>query len=149
MLINSPLAQRQLLLPCIFHQISLYLKAGVEPVTSSSRNEYISQVVALLEESKGEKYTSKQLAELFHVSRNKLEADFKRATGQTVYSFRTQLQLQCARVLLITTEKPLVDIANACGFTDQSHLIRSFRKRYGVTPGTFRDQYNKSTKWLK
>lgn len=148
-LINSPLPQRQLLLPCIFHQITMYLKAGTEPIVSSSRYEYISQVLDLLENSRGEKMTSKQLAARFHVSRNKLEADFKEATGQTIYTFRTQLQLQSARVLLITTDQSLVEIANACGYTDESHLIRSFRKKYGVTPGVFRTQHKQNPRWLK
>lgn len=148
-LIDSPLPQRQLLFPCIFHQISLYLKNGAEPIVSSSRHGYISQVLALLEDSCSEKLTSRQLAEHFHVSRNKLESDFKQATGQTIYRFRMQLQLQSARVLLATTDQSLVDVANACGFTDESHLIRSFRKRFGVTPGTFRKQYKEKPRWLQ
>ena len=147
-LVDSPLPQRQLILPCIFHQIGLYLKGGTEPIVSSSRHEYISQVVALLEDARGEKITSKQLAERFHVSRNKLEADFKQATGQTIYNFRTQLQLQTARVLLVTTNQSLVEIANTCGFTDESHLIRSFRKKYGVTPGIFRKKHKQNPRWL-
>lgn len=148
-LIDSPLPQRQLLFPCIFHQITLYLKAGTEPIVSSDRHIYISQVITFLEESIGEKMTSKQLAEQFHVSRNKLEADFKQATGQTIYAFRMQLQLQAARVLLATTNQSLVTIANTCGFTDQSHLIRCFRKRFGVTPGIFRESYKKKPRWLE
>lgn len=148
-LIDGPLPQRQLMFPCIFHQISLYLKNGAVPIVSSIRHGYISQVLSILEESCGEKMTSKQLAERFHVSRNKLESDFKQATGQTIYSFRMQLHLQSARALLVTTDQSLVDIANACGFTDESHLIRSFRKRFGVTPGTFRKQHKQKPRWLK
>ena len=148
-LIDSPLPQRQLLFPCIFQQITMYLKAGAEPIVSSDRHIYISQVITFLEESTGEKMTSKQIAERFHVSRNKLEADFKQATGQTIYAFRMQLQLQSARVLLATTNQSLVTIANTCGFTDQSHLIRSFRKKFGVTPGTFRERYKKKPRWLE
>lgn len=148
-LLDSPLVERQHLLPCIFHQITLHLKNGAVPIVSSSRHEYIFQVLSLLENSKGEKMTSKQLAERFHVSRNKLEADFKRATGQTIYTFRMQLQLNSARVMLATTSQSLVEIANACGFTDESHLIRSFRKRYGVTPGTFRKQFRQNPRWIE
>lgn len=149
MLINSPLQQRQLILPCIFHQITLYLKAVPEPIVSSDRHVYISQVLSFLEASKGAKITSKQLAEQFHVSRNKLEADFKQATGQTVYTFRLQLQLHHARMLLATTTQALTEIASICGFTDQSHLIRSFRKRYGMTPGEFREQRKQNTRYTK
>ena len=148
-LVEGPLPQRQLMFPCIFHQITLYLKNGAEPIISYSRHGYISQVLTLLENSCGEKLTSKQLAERFHVSRNKLEADFKQATGQTIYNFRMQLQLQSARALLATTNQSLVEVANACGFTDESHLIRSFRKHFGVTPGTFRKQHKEKPRWLQ
>jgi len=148
-LINSPLRQRQLMFPCIFHQISLYLKAGSEPVVSYSRFAYITQVLALLGDPNTEKLTSQQVATRFHVSRNKLESDFKRATGQTLYSFRLQRQLQNSRLLLANTNKSLVEIANACGFTDESHLIRAFRKQYDMTPGVFRKQHKQNPRWLK
>lgn len=147
LLMDSPLTQRQLMLPCIFHQLTLHLKTGAVPIVSSSRHGYISQVLSLLENAGGEKMTSKQLAARFHVNRNKLEADFKQATGQTVYAFRTQLQLQSARVLLATTGQSLSEIASTCGFTDKSHLIRSFQKKFGVTPGVFRKQFRQNPRW--
>ena len=145
----SSLPQRQLLLPCIFRQITQYLKAGAEPICSSSRYGYIFQVLSILEHLDSEKVTSKDLAERFHVSKNKLEADFKRATGQTVHSFRMQIQLQSARMMLASTKKSQAEIAIACGFTDESHLIRSFRDNYNITPGTFRKQYKHDPRWSK
>ena len=148
-LISSPLPQRQLLLPCIFHQVTQYLKNGAETICSSSRYSYIFQVVAYLENSGNEKLTSKELAERFHVSKNKLEADFKQATGQTIHTFRMQIQLQSAKFMLINTKQSLAQIAVACGFTDESHLIRAFRKEYGITPGTFRKEHKNDPRWTK
>ena len=148
-MMGSSLPQRQLLLPCIFRQITQYLKVGAEPICSSSRYGYIFQVLSFLERSICEKVTSKDLAEQFHVSKNKLEADFKRATGQTIHTFRMQIQLQSARMMLASTKKSQAEIAIACGFTDESHLIRSFRDNYGITPGTFRKQYKQNPRWSK
>lgn len=37
------------------------------------------------------------------------------------------------------SEKSLADLANAYGFSDQSHLNRSFRRLWGTTPGAVRE----------
>ena len=148
-LVESPLPQRQLLLPCIFHQVTQYLNNGATPICCSSHYNYVFQVLSLLERSGCEKTTSRDLAKRFHVSKNKLEADFKKATGYTIHAFRMRIQLQTARVMLASTSQSLVQVATACGFTDESHLIRSFRKEYGMTPGAFRKTHKKDPRWTK
>ena len=148
-LVTGPLPQRQLLLPCIFHQITQHLNNGATPIFSSSRYSYIYQVLSLLESSGNERITSKELAERFHVSKHKLESDFKKATGHTIHTFRMRIQLQSARVMLANTPKSQAEVALACGFTDESHLIRSFRKEYGMTPGAFRKTHKKDPRWTK
>jgi AraC-like DNA-binding protein len=46
-------------------------------------------------------------------------------------------RLQRARRLLLQGVS-LAEAAFACGFADQSHLTRQFRRAYGVTPGRWR-----------
>jgi AraC-like DNA-binding protein len=41
------------------------------------------------------------------------------------------------RMMIISTES-LTEIALNCGFADQSHLNRQFRRAVGVTPGQWR-----------
>ena len=66
-----------------------------------------------------------------------------------VHTFRMQIQLQSAKFMLINTKQSLAQIAVACGFTDESHLIRAFRKEYGITPGTFRKEHKNDPRWTK
>lgn len=46
-------------------------------------------------------------------------------------------RLERAADLLMRGRDPIGEIALACGFCDQSHLNRQFRRAYGVTPGEF------------
>jgi AraC-like DNA-binding protein len=48
--------------------------------------------------------------------------------------------LAAARAM-IARRVPLIDIASACGFADQSHFNRHFVRSYGMTPGTFAAAY--------
>jgi len=43
-----------------------------------------------------------------------------------------------AQHLLISTGEPLTQIALVCGFSDQSHFSRSFRRTVGASPGQWR-----------
>jgi AraC family transcriptional regulator len=36
------------------------------------------------------------------------------------------------------TDLPLADVAVRCGFADQSHFTKLFRRSIGVSPGSFR-----------
>ena len=137
-MMGSPIPQRSLLLACVFHQIGLYLRKGAEPVCSSGSYSYIFKVIVELEQLKNINLTTAALARQFHVSKTKLEEDFKRCTGYTIHAFRLRVQLQAARLQLLTTQKSLAQIADDCGFTDHSHLIRCFRAEYGLTPGQYR-----------
>lgn len=57
-----------------------------------------------------------------------------RATGLTPHGHVLRARLGHARRLLLDGA-PAVDAAIAAGFCDQAHLIRHFRRHYGVTPG--------------
>lgn len=138
---GSPFFQRQLLLPCIFHQVTHALKTGLKPIRAGSTQGYIFEVIRLLRAPGPEKLTIEDLAAQFHVGTTKLKTDFKKITGTTIHSFRLRQQVRNARVLLASTKLPMAQIAIDCGFTDESHLVRAFRKECGTTPGVFRRKY--------
>ena len=47
----------------------------------------------------------------------------------------------------VNTKLPLAQIAAHCGFTDESHLIRTFRKHAGKTPTAYRAEHKE--RWTK
>jgi AraC family transcriptional regulator len=66
---------------------------------------------------------------------------FRRAYGTSVGAYVRGLRLARARALLATGERPLSDVALACGFYDQSHFTRLFRRETGVTPAAYRREH--------
>ncbi|HUQ83561.1 MAG TPA: AraC family transcriptional regulator [Gemmatimonadaceae bacterium] len=64
---------------------------------------------------------------------------FRIAFGVTRHVYLALLRLERARAML-RTDAPLAQIAVACGFSDQSHFTRFFKRVYGITPGVYAKQ---------
>jgi AraC-like DNA-binding protein len=64
--------------------------------------------------------------------------EFHRHIGMTPNEFRRRARLRRASDLLLTTSDRLVNVAQSCGFNDQSHLTRTFGSSLGLTPAAYR-----------
>jgi AraC family transcriptional regulator len=63
---------------------------------------------------------------------------FTRAFGVTPHAFVLRRRLELAARLMLESTESLTDIALCCGFTDQAHLCKHFRRSMGVTPAAWR-----------
>lgn len=80
---------------------------------------------------------SHELEAVSGLDRFALARQFRAAFGTSPYNYLVMRRLQRARRLLLQGAS-LADAAFACGFADQSHFTRQFRRAYGVTPGRWR-----------
>ncbi len=76
-----------------------------------------------------------ELSGLTGLSRFKLIRSFKRHYSLTPHQFLILLKIRQAKRLLENGVDPTLT-ALECGFFDQSHLHRNFKRVYGVTPGS-------------
>jgi AraC-like DNA-binding protein len=65
---------------------------------------------------------------------------FKQATGTSFLAYLRNVRVEHAKMLLRTTTLSAEQIAQACGFQSQHHLIRSFKKVTNLTPGSYRKE---------
>jgi AraC-like DNA-binding protein len=68
---------------------------------------------------------------------------FQRVLGVTPYAYLVQMRVNRARDLLHQGVS-VSEVAYSCGFSDQSHLTRVFKKAIGVPPGTYRRAVTKA-----
>jgi AraC family transcriptional regulator len=79
-----------------------------------------------------------QLASECGLSSSHFARAFRQATGQPPYRWLLERRLDTAQDLLLNSQMSLPEIAKACGFSDQSHLSRAFKRMVGTSPGAWR-----------
>jgi AraC-like DNA-binding protein len=89
-----------------------------------------------LSERWDQRVTLPELAADAGLSRFELVRRFREQTGVTPHAFQSNLRIDHARTLLAAGEAPAA-VAAACGFADQPHLTRVFKRAVGVSPGRY------------
>jgi AraC-like DNA-binding protein len=78
--------------------------------------------------------SSAELEAIAGLSRYALARHFRACLGTSPYRYLVMRRLERARRFIERGER-LADTAAACGFADQSHMTRHFKKAYGMPPG--------------
>lgn len=68
---------------------------------------------------------------------------FKTSTGEPPHRWLLQRRIERARELLVASDLDLSEVADVCGFSDQSHFSRTFRRFMGTTPGAWRRMHRR------
>ncbi len=82
----------------------------------------------------------RELAHRFGYNAAYFSRKFRQISGLPLSQYVMGRRISQACYLLITTAKPLEEIAEELGFYDLSHMIARFRQIEGVTPAQYRKQ---------
>lgn len=63
---------------------------------------------------------------------------FERTFGDTPHGHVMRRRVETAKTMMLKSAEPLSQIAYLCGFADQAHFSRTFRKLAGATPLAWR-----------
>jgi AraC family transcriptional regulator len=100
----------------------------------------LSRVVAFIDASVERDFSVNDLASVACMSPAHFSRSFKAATGHAPHDYVSRQRLDLAKRLLVTSDRPLVEIAYATGFSSQANFNRAFRKATGTTPSLYRAQ---------
>ena len=108
-----------------------HARGGLPPCTRRRVHDYIAAHL-------DQKITNDALAQIAGLSTAHFCAAFKQTEGTSPHGFVLQYRVRQTQQLLASTEMSLAEIADAVGFSNQSHCIHYFREIVGVTPGDYR-----------
>jgi AraC-like DNA-binding protein len=80
-----------------------------------------------------------ELAERFHCTSRHLNRLFHQHFGFSVAALRMEMRLIKAITLLRNRDAKLTEVAEQCGFTHQGLFNACFKRRFGASPGQWRD----------
>jgi AraC-like DNA-binding protein len=83
---------------------------------------------------------ARDCAKIVRLSTPHFSRSFKVSFGETFGNYVTRRRTERAQEMMIMTDQPLCEIALCCGFADQSHFTRVYRRRIGSNPGSWRRQ---------
>jgi AraC-like DNA-binding protein len=98
-------------------------------------------VLAYVREHYQSPITNQQLARLAHMSVRTFERKFHGNFHLTPQKYLRSLRMRMAAHALVYSNQLLAKVALSCGFADQSHFTREFRRYFGRTPRQYRKHY--------
>lgn len=116
------------------------LDSSAEGRISPRQKEAVENALSYLRESFHTHITLDELATRIFLSKDYLNRIFREATGLPVNAFLQKLRVEEACRLLTTTNRTVVDIASACGFSDSKSFYSTFKKIMHTTPGEYRER---------
>lgn len=127
------------LLECLV--IMIIRKASISQNTKSSNGFFpMQECMRHIFLHFNESPSMKDISKLSGYSPGYFSKRFHDVTGKTYIDFLTGLKLNYAKILLLSTDEPIITICGSCGFSSLSNFNRSFRKAIGMSPTEFREQ---------
>lgn len=127
--------------PVLAHHAAGLLLRALESrrPTPAVPDDPVARALTLMAERCEEPLTVAELAAAVGLAPSRFHERFRAQTGTTPARRLAELRLNRAEALLRAGDLSLAEVALAVGFSDQSALTRSLRRRRGTTPGALRN----------
>lgn len=136
---DAPLAATQIGHELLAHLAGSRLRRRPSPALDGGLAPHLRRrVLELIEAVLDEPLTLGRLAAAAGQSEFHFARMFRASVGLPPHAYVLARRLDRARRLLAESDRPLAEIAAACGFTHPSHLTRHFRAAFGGPPGAWR-----------
>ncbi len=104
--------------------------------------EYVDRAAELIRQKYSQIITIDDIIAEIPISKFHFIRTFKRIMGMTPYNYLTNYRINSAKLFLRTTDMPVSEIADKCGFSDTSNFIVQFKRHTNQTPLQYRRYFS-------
>ena len=113
-------------------------KRAVFPNAGNLRKDPVLSIPSYIEEHIAEPLKVENLAALLGISYPWFAKQFREFFGVSCKQFIERIRMDYVEQYLVYSDLDLEEISKRTGFTDSSHMVKSFRRLRNMTPGQFR-----------
>lgn len=118
-----------------------YCSRDTQPVTTRPDGLSVSEkCIQYIQNHYHQKISLEDIAQHVHLHPNYLCALFREQTGKTIFEQLNWKRVHDASKLLRSTDLPIAQVAERCGFQNTTYFTRKFKEIVGCTPTACRNQ---------
>ena len=123
-------------------KISMYENKTSSQADSEKQEErVISSITRYMQEHLSEEISLSVLADEFHLNPQYISQLFKNEIGVGFLAYLTNIRIEKAKKLLLSTALSVTEISLLAGYSDYRVFTKVFKKTEGITPSQFRREF--------
>ena len=123
-------------------KISLYeQKIASDSNPENQEERVITGITRYIQEHLAEDVSLTVLAEKFHLNSQYISQLFKNEIGVGFLAYQTNVRMEKAKKLLISTSLSIAEVSDRVGYGDYRVFTKVFKKTEGITPSQYRREF--------
>ncbi len=134
------IAERKSIKNCFAELEKIYMNIveALKTAESEQTDARMKKCIKYIDEHYMDDLSLENVAEIIYYSASHFSSSFKQYTGKTFLQYLSELRMEKACDLLRNSDVKVYQIADMTGFRDHKYFYRVFKKKFGVTPDTYR-----------
>src|SRR5882757_2293079 len=109
-------------------------------ISSPHYDPRIETVLDFVDSARSQEISIEAAASVVFLSPSRFRHLFKEQVGMSFHAYLIRLRMERVRYMLRTSHLTVGQIAEMLDIQDLSHLMRDFKRTYGISPGALRKQ---------
>ncbi|MGM9525615.1 MAG: helix-turn-helix domain-containing protein, partial [Peptococcaceae bacterium] len=122
-------------------KIALFQRQWEKETVDLQEGRTIHSITRYLQEHMAEDVSLTVLAEQFHLSGQYISQLFKNEIGVNFLAYLTNIRMEKAKKLLLSTSMSIGEISEQLGYGDYRVFTKVFKKSEGITPSQYRRDF--------
>jgi AraC-like DNA-binding protein len=118
------------------------VSGGSFSITDKTHQQYISEVVSYIDQNFNEDISLDEISRHAYLSKYHFSRIFKKHTSYSPYQYLIAVRLEHSRLLLRTSNYPITEIADRCGFKRLDYFSSVFKRKFMCSPSQYREDHS-------